>query len=132
MAIDLGTSSPSTIVTKVASTRPRKIAVPEARSAPTIGSTRGSSAAPSVGSAMNPMTSEVTVMPSWAPDRLKDRRPRAAVVARARRLPAAASTPTRSRSTATSANSTATKNPVARISRSTASRPSAVSMGAVR
>ena len=68
------------------------------------------------------------MIPSCAPDRLKDRRRRAVEVARARRLPACASSSTRSRSTATSANSTATKNPVARISRSTATRPIAVSM----
>ena len=37
---------------------------------------------------MKPITSEVTVIPSWAPERLNDRRRSAAAVARARRLPA--------------------------------------------
>jgi hypothetical protein len=77
---------------------------------------------------MKPTTSEVTVIPSWAPDRWKDRRRRALDVERAPRVPAAASSSTLSRSMATRANSIATKNPVARISRSTAMRPSAVSM----
>ena len=48
----------------------------------------GSRAAAMVGSAMKPITSEVTVIPSCAPDRLNDRRRSAAAVARARRLPA--------------------------------------------
>jgi hypothetical protein len=77
---------------------------------------------------MKPITSEVTVIPSCAPERLKERRRSAVEVARARRLPSRASRSTRSRSTATSANSIATKNPVARMSRRTASRPIAVSM----
>jgi hypothetical protein len=77
---------------------------------------------------MKPIRREVTVIPSWAPERLKERWRSAADVARARRLPSRASSSTRSRSMATSANSIATKKPVARISRRTARRPIAVSM----
>ena len=55
----------------------RRSTVPDARSSPTTRSTSGSSAVAMVGSAMKPTTSEVTVMPSWAPDRLNDRRRRA-------------------------------------------------------
>ena len=128
MASDFGTSSPTTIVATVASTSAMTMAVPDARSSLTTRPTSGSIASAIVGSAMKPISSDVTVIPSCAPDRLNDRRRRAVEVARARRLPACASSSTRSRSTATNANSTATKNPVARISRSTANRPIAVSM----
>jgi hypothetical protein len=40
-----------------------------ARSSPTASPTIGSSADAMVGSAMKPTTSDVTVMPSWAPER---------------------------------------------------------------
>src|SRR5688500_17682995 len=81
-----------------------------------------------VGSAMKPRTSEVTVIPSCAPARLKDSRSRARATARAGREPEEASDSTRSRSTATSENSAPTKKAVARISRPTPAKPSAISM----
>jgi hypothetical protein len=76
-----------------------------------------------------PMSSEVTVMPSWAPDRWNERWRRRPRAMRARRLPCSAAWSTRLRSTATRANSAATKNPLSRMSRTTARSPSAVLMG---
>ncbi len=132
MASDFGISSPITIDTRVASTSAMPIDTPRVRCSETRSPTSGSMASATVGSAMNPTISDVTVMPSCAPDRWNDRRRSAALVARAPRLPAAASASTRARPTATSANSTATKNPVARMSRKAARRPSAVWMRSVR
>ena len=85
-----------------------------------------------VGSATKPSTSDTSVMPSWAPDRWNDsrwsmrQRPLGA-----RGSPSAASDSSRLRSMATRANSAATKNAVPRMSRTTASRPSAAAMATV-
>ena len=72
---------------------------------------------------MAPRISEVTVIPSWAPESSKERLRSEARMRRADRSPSSARRSTLLRSTATRANSAATKNPVSRMSRTTAPNP---------
>ncbi len=77
-----------------------------------------------VGSATAPSTSEVTVIPSWAPDSSKERSRRREARRTARGSPSAAWASTRLRLTATSANSPATKKPLRATRTRTTVRPS--------
>lgn len=91
-----GTSSPITICTTVASSMPTITAMP--RAAPS-GRPRavntGFSRTESAGSASMPTTSEVTVMPSWAPESSKERCRRARETRPDLASPAAAGVPPR-------------------------------------
>ncbi len=113
-----GTSSPITIWTTVASSMPSTTETPrEAPAERPTASNRGFSRVDSAGSASMPTTSEVTVMPSWAPESSKERWRRARETRRALASPVAVARSTAPRSTVTKANSAATKRPLARMSR---------------
>jgi hypothetical protein len=105
----LNASSPNTICAAVARTNPTAKATPER-----LGSGRpiipitGSSARPNVGSAMKPTASEVTVMPSCAPDSMKLSRLCARTARPALRSPVEAASSSRARLAATNENSAAT------------------------
>ncbi len=117
MAQFFGTSSPMTICSTVASTMPTATATPVAAEdgTPTARAT-GESRTESAGSASMPTTSEVTVMPSCAPESWKESCRSARPTFAAFRSPAAAARWTAPRSTVTKANSAATKRPLARMS----------------
>jgi MFS family permease len=87
----------------------------------------GSIADAMVGSAMNPTTSEVTVMPSCAPDSMKLRRLCTAMARFERRSPSLGLLDEPERRDATNENSTATKYPFAAIRATTPNSPRAVS-----
>ena len=67
-----GASSPNTMVSNVASTRPTINAMAFTASSSRPNTSRaGRNTAAKVSSAMKPMTRDVTVMPSWAPESMK-------------------------------------------------------------
>jgi hypothetical protein len=106
----LGPSSPSTIWTTVEISSPAVSAMlATAASGSRNGRSSGSSAAANTGSAMNPTTSVVTVIPSCAPDRTNESRRWTATARAALRSPSAASSSSRVRRAATNENSAATK-----------------------
>ncbi len=72
MARFLGASSPNTIWATVARTNAVAKAIPKLADSGTPKVSRTGSIAPAIaGSAMNPTTNDVTVMPNWAPDSMK-------------------------------------------------------------
>ena len=85
--------------------------------------TQGSMMLPIAGSAMAPSASEVTVIPSWAPDNSNDRFFREPRTRFAIPSPSPALRSTLLRSTATMENSPATKNPVSRTSTTAEASP---------
>ncbi len=126
----LGINSATTISTAVAS---RSASATDMASVDFSGmnersSRRGSSARPTVGSAMNPMTSEVNVIPSCAPESWNESVLSALSVLIARLSPASARSSTLLRSTATRANSAKTKKEWRRMMKRTRASPSAVSI----
>ena len=90
MARPLGTSSPTTICTMVAMKMAITSDTPCTAPSPTSGSRAGSSRVATAGSASRPISREVTVIPSWAPDRLNDRCRSRPLEVLARRLPCSA------------------------------------------
>ena len=110
MARFFGASSPMTIWVAVARTNATVSAMPGRALSETPSSpTTGSSAAPIVGWAMKPTTSEVTVMPSCAPDSMNESCERTASARDARLSPRSPASTSRPRRAATKANSPATK-----------------------
>jgi hypothetical protein len=105
-----GASSPKTIWAKVARTNATVRAMPKrADSGTPAAPSAGSSRSAITGSATNPSTSDVTVMPSCAPDSMKLSRPCTATARLARRSPSSAASTKRDRREATKENSAATK-----------------------
>ena len=91
----------------------------------------GSSRPPSAGSARNPTTSVVSVIPSWAADSSVDSPRSALTTPAAPRSPFCAASSAAPRSTVVRENSAATKNPVIAVN-STAARRSSHSVIALR
>ena len=125
-ATALGTSSPTTICTTVArasATMSDTVrAVPVDRKA-----SRGDrSTRATVGSATTPSTTEAMVMPSCTPERCNESCSRDRTTMPALSSPPDAATSIWLRSTATRANSTATKNALARMSARAPARPRVV------
>ena len=132
VATALGTSSPSTMCTTVASTSATATDTPNGVSDPKSASIPGATIGASAGSIMKPSSSDDTVMPICAPERWNDRRATRRWTIRARRSPAPARSSTRVLSTVTRANSVATKAAVAAISARAANSHSAISIAPPR
>ncbi len=130
IARPFGTSSPKTIWVPVARARasPRETPTVAPGGMRSVASRSGRRALAIVGSATNPRISEVRVMPSWAPERWKERRRSNRTATLAGRFPSRANCSMRLRSQATRANSAATKRALAAISRSAAPMPRAICM----
>ncbi|KUM95626.1 hypothetical protein AQI88_16285 [Streptomyces cellostaticus] len=110
MARFFGAGSPSTICTTVAPTKASSTEMPlTAASGMPSPDRAGLSSAETDGSAKKPTTRPVTVMPSWAPDSMNDRRSRTFRARAAFLSPASACRARASRSAETQANSWATK-----------------------
>ncbi len=105
----LGTSSPTTMSTTVDRATPSRVAVVDTAPGGRPTASRGPRRrAETDGSASMPITSEVTVMPSWAPDSWKVRRLAAFRALSAPRSPASTARSSSLRSTVVSENSAAT------------------------
>ncbi len=119
----LGTSSPTTISTTVDTPTPSADATPGTTvpgSPAAVSGPRNSAARD--GSASMPMTREVTVMPSWAPDNWKASARTALSTPSAPRSPSSTARSTALRSTVVSENSAATNTAQASVSANAAKR----------
>ncbi len=105
-----GASSPKTICTTVATKTPAATETPVIMASGRPASvSHGRTMTAIAGSARKPTSSAVTVMPSWAPESMKDKREVTCSAFSAAASPAAACSRSRERSAATKANSWATK-----------------------
>ena len=120
-------SSPKIICTTVATASAIATDTPDGTS-PNAASMPGSRTRATAGSASTPRSSDVIVMPSWAPDKWYERRDNKRCTAAARAWPWPARSSIRARSTATRANSAATNPALATTSASAARSRMAVSI----